>query len=183
MISDSELQLIGTLLKPHGIKGEINIEMDLDIDLSELRCVILEIEGINVPFFLDSVRSKSAHTFLIHIDGVNTDFEAKSLCGKAVYALTSDLPEEFGVSDDDRFYISDLIGYSVADTSGNFCGRVIDYDDSTSNTLLIVADENADRADSKIYIPIADEFVAEIDTENKKLLMEFPEGLLELNNK
>ena len=60
MITPDILTSIGTFFKPHGIKGEISATLDYDIDPSELRCIVLEIDGIIVPFFVDSRRPKGA---------------------------------------------------------------------------------------------------------------------------
>lgn len=50
MIHRSEILEIGRLLKPHGIKGEITVELFGDIDMRALKCVVVNIDGIFVPF-------------------------------------------------------------------------------------------------------------------------------------
>ena len=59
-------------------------------------------------------------------------------------------------------------------------GRITDFDDSTSNTLLI-AERETDNKTIRLFIPIADEFVIDIDRENRRIEMRLPEGLLDLN--
>ena len=71
MIKRSELRPVGTLLKTHGIDGEIVVQLTADVDLEALQCIVLEIDGIFVPFFPTSVRPKSAETDLVSIDGVD----------------------------------------------------------------------------------------------------------------
>ena len=62
IISPEILTTVGKLMKPHGINGEITVLLTADVDLAALRCVILEMDGIYVPFFLNSVRPKSSAT-------------------------------------------------------------------------------------------------------------------------
>lgn len=181
MIRDDEITMIGTFLKPHGIKGEINFETDFDIDLSELKCLVLKIDGINVPFFIDSFRRRSSYSYLVLVDGINSDLSAKKLCGESVYALNSDLPEtEVDEMDGDRIFISDLIGFEVIVDNETLLGEIIDYDDSTDNVLIIVKPQSDDR--KQLLIPIADEFISEMDFEKRQLRMNLPDGLIELNN-
>ena len=80
MIFESDLRPIGKLLKPHGICGEITALLMDDIDLRQLSCIILQLDGIFVPFFLRVVRPKSSETDLVLIDGVNDEAQASSLC-------------------------------------------------------------------------------------------------------
>lgn len=182
MIKSTEIIDIGTLLKPHGIKGEISADFDHDVDICSLRCIILDIEGIFVPFFITGVRQGASSSTLITIDGVMTEDDAKELCGKDVFALKSDLPET--VADvDDGFYLADLIGFKVVSDEGQTIGTIEDFDDSTSNILLIVQPERVNECESKrLYIPFADEYITQIDADGHSITMSLPSGLLELNN-
>ncbi len=137
MIQRDELEQIGAFLKPHGIKGEIAMEMFEDVELSELSCIVLDMDGIFVPFFIESVRPKGPGRMLVTIDGVNSDTEAAAMAGAEVYALRNELPET--EDSEDGFYLSDLTGYTVIDASnGVQIGTVTDYDDSTDNVVLIL---------------------------------------------
>lgn len=51
MITSDEIIEIGAFVKPHGVKGEISAQIDYEIDLQELKCLIIDIDGIFVPFF------------------------------------------------------------------------------------------------------------------------------------
>lgn len=176
MIGQSEIMPIGLLLKPHGIKGEITMQVDADIDLRELRCIVLDIDGIYVPYFIDSVRPRSSESVLVTISDIDTEEKAQELCGKEVYALRADVPNADG-DDDGGFFLADLVGYNI-ETTGNGCiGEIIAYDDSTENVLIVVRS----LAGKTIYIPIADEFIDGIDPDKKVVMMDLPEGLIDLN--
>ena len=41
MISRSETSVIGRIIKTHGINGEVVVNIDCDIDVAELSCIIL----------------------------------------------------------------------------------------------------------------------------------------------
>lgn len=180
MITRAELTEIGRAIKPHGINGEIVTAINRDVDFEGLRCIVMDIDGIYVPFFIDSVRQRGSESVLVTIDGINDEKDAKELCGKAVYALKSDPAISSDGSDDcdhddEGFYAEDLIGFKVT-TDGKSLGEITDVDSSTDNLLFIITDKDGNTS----YVPVADEFITEIDTESHIISMSLPDGLLEL---
>lgn len=192
MILRTELKEIGKLQRPHGINGEINVQSRLDADeLASLRCVVLEIEGIFVPFFISASRPKSSHTSLLTIDGITSEAEAAKLCPAPLYALRDDIrrleatdseseeDSEDEEDDEEGFYAEDLIGYTVESDDGLLRGEIVDLDDSTDNYLFIVRDQDGRR----LLLPVADgSMIEEVDTQRHHLLLSLPKGLLDLNN-
>lgn len=183
MIKECDIFPAGTLIKPHGVKGEIVAQLDRDVDIKQARCIVINIDGIYVPFFLDEIRMRSTNSLLIHIDGINSESATKMLCGNNIYLLKSDFAD-YGQNtyEDDGFYLSDLIGFMVVTPEGQRIGRIIDFDDSTDNVILMVAAVE-DRSDSISYIPIADELVEDIDMDKHEIIMIVPSGLIGLNRK
>ncbi len=175
MITNSQITNIGKLVKPHGINGEILIIIDYDIDLSAIKCVIINIEGINVPFFINSIRSRGKESYLVMIDGIKNEDDASMICGKSLYALNNDIKN---IDEEDGFYANDLIGFNICLTGlSSPIGKIIDIEDSTENALFIVEGK-----DCKIsYIPIVVDFIENISTETLTITMDLPTGLLELN--
>lgn len=192
MILRTELKEIGKLQRPHGINGEINVQSRLDADeLASLRCVVLEIDGIFVPFFISASRPKSSQTSLLSIDGISSEAEAAKLCPAPLYALRDDIrrleatdsesKEDSEDEEDDKegFYAEDLIGYTVESDDGLLRGEIVDLDDSTDNYLFIVRDQDGRR----LMLPVADgSMIEEVDTQRHHILLSLPEGLLDLNN-
>lgn len=174
MIKSEEITKIGQLVKPHGIKGEITATLDYDIDLTELKCIVVNVDGIFVPFFINAVRPKSSETVILSVDGISSDSEAKQLCGTDYYALNTDL-DFSDEPDGEGGYVSDFVGYTVTGPDGSVIGRIEDYDDSTSNVLFIVRRPGG----SITYIPVAEEFIDAIDSTGKNIVMSLPEGLIE----
>lgn len=178
MITASEIYPVGRTIKPHGINGEIAATIDSDIDIAALRCIVLDIEGIYVPFFIDSFRARGSEAVLLTIDGITDEKLAASLCNKDINALRSDIGEiDSSVIDEDGgFYMSDLVGFALLDQDDTEIGTITGYDDSTANCLLIVEDRNGKTQ----YVPIADELIEGIEPEKKTITINLPEGLLDL---
>ena len=170
MILDGDIMPVGQFIKPHGIKGEISASFIYDIDILENDVpVICRIDGIFVPFFIESARVKSGSTYLLKIDGIDDEKAAKMMANRQIYMRKSDVGEaDFEFSDS-------LIGYDIY-TGGKHIGHIVDIDDSTENVLFVV--EN--KKNEILYIPVAEEFVVGLDDSDKKIEMELPDGLLDL---
>ena len=177
MLTHADVTNIGHILKPHGIKGEVVAVTDSD--LAALSCVLIEMEGLLTPFFIEGLRQRGGESWLVKIDGIGSEQQAKTLCGNTLYALNDELGDDSDDDDDegdDGMYAEDFIGYSVADTEAGQVGVIEDVDDSTDNVLFIVRTPSGDI----VYIPVAEEFIVDFDDENKTLNLNLPQGLLEL---
>ncbi len=176
MIKLSEIAEIGRFNKPHGIKGEISVSVDGNIDLEDVKCIIVRIDGIFVPFFLKSVRPKTADTSLITIEGIDSEEKAQELTNRDIYILRSDLPEE--ETDEDGLYASDLIGYEINDVTSGEIGVIEDINDSTQNILFIVRTPEG----KELYIPVVEEFILSVDPDNETVRTDIPIEILTLND-
>jgi 16S rRNA processing protein RimM len=179
MIRRDELTAIGTIYKPHGINGEVSASFN--VDPAALRCIVLDCDGIFVPFFLNAIRSKGAQTVLIKIDGFENENDVAQLANQTIYGLTRELADaaydddEDGESDE-GFYASDFIGYVINDEHGEVIGEIVDLDDRTDNFLFEVKTPKG----GTVYIPVADEYITDINEDERTLEMDLPIGLIEL---
>ena len=174
MITRNDIVEIGDFNKPHGISGEISASFQCETDdIESFSCLIISQDGIFVPFFMESVRPKNDRTSLIKFDGIDSDKEVKQFTGKKIYVLKE---ETIDGDDEDIEDAYSFIGYSIIDENGTLIGEIKDIEDSTENYLFIV-----ERPDSKeVFIPIADEFITDINDGTKTLSMILPAGLLDM---
>lgn len=163
----------GELNKPHGIKGEISASFDPRVDVGALKCVVAEVNGLFVPFFIDAIRSRGADAVLLTIDGITDENEAKLLSRKPLYLLNGDAALAAD-DEDDGFYAEDLVGFSALDEDGAVIGKIAGVDSTTANVLFVI-----DRPDgSEALVPVADEFIDGIDPESATITLRLPDGLL-----
>ena len=86
MIKLDDIFKIGRFYKPHGICGEINFSFTDDIfDRTESPYWVVEIDGIFVPFFVESYRFRGETTALVKIEDINDEQAAKLLSDHDVY--------------------------------------------------------------------------------------------------
>lgn len=169
MIRQEEVFKIGRLGKTHGVKGEISFLFDDDVfDRVDADYLVLQVEGILVPFFMEEYRFRSDTVALVKFCDVDTQQRAAELTGCDVY-----FPRSLAADADDELTLNFLVGFSLVDAATRQpVGTVAAIDDSTANTLFELADGR--------LIPAVDDFITHIDTAQKTITMNIPEGLLEI---
>lgn len=180
MIESKDIVTIGKFQKTHALKGELNAILDVDPSfIEEGNAMIVEIEGIFVPFFAESIREKGKTSYLIKIKGVDDELTAKEFVNQSIYGLKTKIADYLEVDPDELKSDDDLIDYLILNSDGKEIGRVERIDSSTANVLFIINTQD----DETVYIPAAEEFIKEIDDEGKRIIMQLPEGLIDLNSK
>lgn len=173
MINPEELVKIGSFAKPHGIKGEIGLVTTYDIfDASDDPYIVCCLDGIYVPFYIESYRQKSATVTLVKLETVDTEASARRFTRLDAYFPRALMPEE---ELEEAHSWDVLIGYTLSDARKGFIGIIEDVDTSTENALLKVNHEGRE-----MLLPIAGELIRSVDDIDKRLVMDLPEGLLEL---
>ena len=169
MIKQEEVYKIGRLGKAHGIRGEVSFLFDDDVfDRVDADYLILDIDGILVPFFLEEYRFKSDANALVKFDGIDTLERAKELTGCEVY-----FPRELSDEDSEHISWAEIVGYQLVDAeTKTIAGTIASVDDSTLNTLFELEDGR--------LIPASEELITHIDTKKHQIEIKLPEGILEL---
>ncbi len=169
MIKDDEVYRIGRLGKPHGVAGEVTLRFDDDVfDRVDADYIVLGIDGILVPFFIEEYRFHGSETALVKFCGIDSQQRAAELTGCEVY-----FPRSLSDSDGTDMPRMELVGYSVVDDkSGKCIGRITAIDTTTANTLFELG--------NGMLVPAQDELVVEADRESKTIRMRLPEGLADI---
>lgn len=182
MIAEADITSAGVFTKTHGLKGELHALLDIDAEFFEEHpCFIIDVDGIYVPFFAESVRAKGHQATLIKPEGINTEEEAKLFPGKTVYVLKRELADferQDADSGEEGGYADDFIGFTLLGEQGETLGEITALETSTANALFIVRTP----ADTTLYVPVAEEFITSINPEERTITMSLPDGLLTLNN-
>ena len=169
MIRREEVYKIGKLGKAHGVKGEVSFLFDDDVfDRMDADYLILDIDGILVPFFIEEYRFKTDSNALMKFDGIDSQERARELTGCDVYFKRDQ-------SDEDSEHISwaEIIGYKLTDAeTGADIGTIAVVDDSTINILFELEDGK--------LIPASEELITNVDTKKHQIEINLPEGILEL---
>lgn len=170
MIADESVYRIGQITRTHGVKGEVALSFTDDVwDRADASFLVLRIDGILVPFFMEEYRFRSNTVALVKFIGYDSSESARELCGTDVYFPHELTPE---VSPDDEFAWNHFTGFRVVDKNVGYLGDIDHVDDSTSNVLFFVG---------SLMIPAVEEFVTAIDHAARTVEVNLPPELIELN--
>jgi len=169
MIKPEDVYRIGRLGKAHGVKGEVSLQFDDDVfDRVDADYLVLEIDGILVPFFIEEYRFRSDNVALMKFEGIDSQERARELTGCDVF-----FPRALADDEDNNPSLSMLVDFDIVEAhKGIKVGRIAAIDDSTVNLLFELEDGT--------LIPANDDLITDIDMAKKQITMNIPKGLLEL---
>lgn len=164
---------LGKIVKTSGFKGGLVFFFDVD-DIAvyqDLEAVFVEVGGELIPFAIHSIQLKSSNTAYVHLEDVNTEEAAAALPGSSLYLPNSFLPPLSG----NRFYFHEVIGFAVEDKTRGPIGIVESVIDQGPQAIFSIRFKG-----KEILLPVSDNVLLNVDRKEKKLMVEAPEGLIDL---
>ena len=163
MITNEQVISIGRLTRTHGKRGELQCLMSNEYwDNAEATFLILKLDNILVPFRVLDWRGKGSDSLIFQLSHIHDEQEAQRLIGAEAFMLLSDMNQE----DELLPTWQSLIGYRVVDTDQGDLGIVEEVDETTINTLITLNDGQ--------MIPIHEDFIIDINSEDKRLTICLP---------
>ena len=169
----SDCFYLGKIVRKYSFKGELLIKLDTDEpELYEnLDALFIDLRNNLVPFFIESSQLHKSDLLRVKFEDVDTEADADALIKSDIYLPLELLPK----LEEDKFYFHEIIGFKVIDNNFGDIGIVKSVNDSTSQALFEI-----DKDGVEILIPMNDEFIVNVDKVKKEIIVETPEGLIEL---
>ena len=164
---------LGKIVKKYSFKGELLVKLDTDDPeiYTQMESVFVE-KGKNlIPFFIDRSALHKSSLLRVKFEDVDSDEDADLLLGSKVFLPLELLPKLKG----NQFYYHEIIGFTIEDVSFGKVGIIKGVNVSTAQALFEI-----DREGTEILIPLIDSFIKEVDKKNKTILLEVPEGLIDI---
>ena len=167
---------IGIIRKAHGVRGEASVEPWTD-DLDRFE----DVQAVTLVSPDDAkTRQTTIETFRIHAGRVLVKFAGIDSPEEVqlLHNWTLEIPEEEARElGEDEYYLHDLPGLTLVDAEGRERGVVVDVYEGGGGLLL-----NVKRPDGKEFeLPFAADLCTEIDLQAKKIVVNLPEGLDDLD--
>jgi 16S rRNA processing protein RimM len=171
------MAVVGRIARAHGIRGQVivNLETDFPEERFKPGSQVFAKRGASVDSLevltVTTVRFQSGRP-VIGFEGVATMNEAEALAGlelRVPIERLAPLPEG-------TFYHHDLVGCQVVTRQGDVVGTVERVEGTIGGSRLVVAGSRGE-----ILIPLAADICPAIDVRGKRIVVEPPEGLLDLN--
>ena len=164
---------LGKIAKKFSFKGEVLVYLDTDEpELYEnMESVFVDLNKNLVPFFIENSSLHKNDFLRVKFEDVDTEEDADAIMGCELYLPLSFLPKLEG----NQFYYHEVIGFDVEDQRLGVVGKIVSINDSTAQPLFEVLNGSIE-----MLIPMIDQFLVKIDRINKKVIMNLPEGLVEM---
>jgi len=164
---------LGKIAKKFSFKGEVLIYLDTDEPemYEDLESVFVEFNKNLVPFFIENAQLHKNDFLKVRFEDVDNEEKADELIGREVYLPLSMLPKLEG----NKFYYHEVIGFDVIDKRLGNIGKIVSINDSAAQPLFEI-----DKDGIEILIPMIDDFIVEVNRNNKSISLNTPEGLVDL---
>lgn len=164
---------LGKIAKKFSFKGEVLIYLDTDEPelYEDMESVFVEFNKNLVPFFIENSSLHKNDFLRVKFEDTDNEEDADRIIGCEVYLPLNMLPKLEG----NKFYFHEVIGFEIEDKRLGVFGKIVSINDTSAQPLFEVINGNVE-----ILIPMIDQFLVKIDRENKKVVMDLPEGLVEM---
>jgi len=165
--------LLGRITKVSGYEGAVAVKLEkiFTDNIPQMESVFLEIEGRPVPFFISELEYYGADILKLWFKGYNSIEKINEFTGCRIF-LTSSTNDENQNEENQN-----LLGYNVFAPEDNLLGSISEIISNNGQWLLYI--KSPDK--KVILIPFHEHFIIRIDRRKRIVIMEIPEGLLEIN--
>jgi 16S rRNA processing protein RimM len=161
---------VGKLRHPHGVRGEILMEVYTDFPERLLPDTVLYLEKPTGQLIL--VKCRSHHEgLLLTFQGYNTPEEVGELRNRIMFVRQDDRPPLA----EGEYYHHQLIDLRVVSDTGRELGMVTEIIEAPASDVLVVRQELG----PEVLIPVNDTFIEVIDIEAGKIIVHLIPGLLQ----
>ena len=171
-LGDDDRIQIGRVARSHGNKGQVIVNLDTDFPDERFtvgRKVFVGVSG--EPRTITSTRFHQGRP-VIGLEGIETIDDADALAGAELKVLASELP----ALPEGTYYRHDLVGCRVQDTDGRIIGDVIAVEGPLEASRLVVTASHGE-----VLIPLVADICVEVAPSERRIKVNVPDGLIELN--
>ena len=172
----NDMVVVGRIARPHGLRGHVVINPETDFIETRFApgsVMWTRVDGDDEVLTVAESRLQGGRP-VVAFEGSTRIEDAERLAGRELRVPEETLrPLEPGT-----FYQHQLVGCAVETTSGGIVGTVTRVEGGFGGSRLVV-----DGIRGEIQIPLAAEICTAVDIAAKRIRIEPPPGLLELNEK
>jgi 16S rRNA processing protein RimM len=160
----NNLICIAKITKPHGIRGQAKLMSYAEKPEDVFNYPVLYDEKLNE--YQIRLNSQSQNMFVITFNNNKSRNLVEEIAGTKLYITREMLPS----SNENEYYHADLVGLQVLDTDKNVKGKILEIHNFGAGDIIemVIPD-----AKSTIFLPFEEEFIIEINLEQKFLIFDF----------
>ena len=164
---------LGKIVKKYSFKGELLVKLDTDDPsiYTKMESVFIDKNKNLIPFFIERSSLHKSTLLRVKFEDIDSEEDADKLLKSELYLPLEFLPQLTG----NKFYYHEIFGFEAEDLSFGLIGIIKGVNDNTNQAILEI-----DRNGSEILIPLIDDFIKSVDRAQKKIILEVPEGLIDI---
>ena len=163
---------IGSILKTKGLKGELHIYVDFDgIENIKFNTVFIETAGKLVPYFVASIKYLQKNAAYLFLEDVDTIEKAATLAKKDIYLPNKLKPKK----KKNEFGLKDLLNFIAVDVNEGELGEIIQLQELPQQLIATVHYQN-----KEVLFPLNEAVIQSIDVVKGIVMVDLPEGLLDI---
>jgi 16S rRNA processing protein RimM len=159
---------IGTILRPHGMKGELIVRFDRENPEKVLDLPFILIEKEMDVFEIAVMRAQKKQ-YILKLKGIDHISQAESLRGRSIY-VDSWQEDEL---QEDEYFVEELIGIKVLDESERLIGHLHSIIESPANEIYVVEGPYG-----QVLIPAVSAFILSVSIPDRQMHVRLLEGMI-----
>ena len=165
---------VGRIMRPHGLKGAVVVEPTSDFAADRFKAgSVLQWQRLGQAVPVTVVESRDFKgRWVVRLEGVTTISEAEALRGLDL-EVPADARHPLKAG---AYYMDELEGCEVVTSAGDVVGQVSSVDSTVGTPVLVVRGESGE-----VLVPLAEEICRVVDPAGKRIVIDPPAGLIELN--
>jgi|WetSurMetagenome_2_1015567.scaffolds.fasta_scaffold282690_2 16S rRNA processing protein RimM len=163
---EPEYIVVGKIRRPHGIYGELVLELMTDFPERLFPGKRVFIGEKHEPYLIEHMRQHNEGA-LIAFQGLTVREEAARITNSLMYVSARGLPE----LPKGEYYYHELFGLSVQNEAGDEIGKLTEVLETGANDVYVVISEDGEET----LIPALENVVLEIDLQNGRIVVRPPE--------
>ena len=163
---------IGSIIKTKGLKGELQMYVGFEnLDLIDFKAVFIDLAGKLVPYFLESIKYHQNNLAYIFLEDVDTIEKAAKLAKKDIYLPVKLKPKK----KQGDFTLMDLVGFIANDINEGELGEITGIQELPQQFIATVHYK-----EKEVLFPLNEDIIKSIDVVKEIVLVDLPEGLLDV---
>ncbi|ABV51492.1 possible 16S rRNA processing protein RimM [Prochlorococcus marinus str. MIT 9215] len=179
MINKNKWLTVGLITSCHGINGQVKVKSLSDFEERFLKPGMRWLQKEDEPpskiELISGFKQPGKQTFVIKLKDINSRNHAEQLKKFKILVKTNEIPK----LKKEEFHLLELINLKVNTLENdklNTIGKVINLENEKNNLLVIKLFKNQ----KEVFIPFVKEIVPIVDIKNNFIIINPPNGLLEL---
>lgn len=172
------MAVVGRIVRPHGNRGDVVVESETDFGATRFTpgARLFTAHGGAIATVTVARSREQRGRWIVGLEGVDSISAAEEYRGRELRIAAEDLTP----LGEDAYYLHDLTGCEVVLPSGASAGRVVRVDAPAGRPMLVVANG---AGDDEMLVPLTGEICRRIDIDRKRIEIDPPDGLLEINRR